>query len=365
MIISTLILVLGAQAAIVSPSDRRTLEGVTCASGSVTLAGTLTLPSGAGPHPTVVLISGSGRQDRDGESREIPGYRPFAVIAEHLTRNGFAVFRYDDRGVGNSSGDYLGANESDFIHDAQAAVACLLARKDVAGNRIGLIGHSEGSLIAASVAGNDRRVAFVISLAGGAVDGYSLLVRQAEREFEAAGTGKEEVARLVEESRLVYDLARARKWEELHEVVGAITLKRLRALPKERTESLGDLEAFARERAAGSVKALQLPRVQFLLGHDFGKDWEKVSVPVLALYGELDVQVDAGQNIPALEQALSRAKNANLTSIVIPGANHLFLKAVTGSMAEYATLPRDFAPGFLDAILSWLGRNSNGPGLQP
>ncbi len=360
MIISALMLMLGARAAIVPPSGGRTSEEITCASGSVTLAGTLTLPSGAGPHPSVVLISGSGRQDRDGESREIPGYRPFAVIAEHLTSNGFAVFRYDDRGVGKSSGDYIEADESDFIHDAQAAVACLRARKEIAGDRIGLIGHSEGSLIAASVAGDDRRVAFVISLAGGAVDGYSLLVRQAERQFEAAGMGEVEVARLVEETRLTYDLARAQKWEELREVLGAITLQRLRALPKERTESLGDLETFARERAAGSVKALQLPRVQFLLGHDFGKDWEKVTVPVLALYGELDVQVDAGQNIPALEQALGRAGNANRTIIVIPGANHLFLKAVTGSMAEYATLPREFAPGFLDAILSWLRRNSNG-----
>ncbi len=364
MIISALIFVLGTQAAIVPPSDGRTLEEVTCASGSVTLAGTLTLPPGAGPHPTVVLISGSGRQNRDGESRDIPGYRPFAVIAEHLTRNGFAVFRYDDRGVGKSSGDYLEANESDFIQDARAAVACLLPRKDIAGNRIGLIGHSEGSLIAASVAGSDGRVAFVISLAGGAVDGYSLLVRQAERQFEAAGTGKEEVARLVEEQRLIYDLARAQKWEKLRELLGEITLKRLRALPKERTASLGDLEAFAHERAAASVEALQLPRVQFLLGHDFGKDWEQVSVPVLALYGELDVQVEAAQNIPALEQALSRAKNTNLTTTIIPGANHLFLKANTGSMAEYATLPREFAPGFLDAILSWLSRNSKGLGLR-
>jgi pimeloyl-ACP methyl ester carboxylesterase len=342
-------------------------EQVTFANGEVTLSGILTLPSGNGPHSAIVLISGSGPQNRDGESKALPGYRPFAIIAEHLTQNGFAVLRYDDRGVGRSSGDYLAADESDFIQDAQAAVEYLLARKDIASDQVGVLGLSEGSMIAAHIAGHNPRVAFVISVAGGAVDGYGLLIRQAERQAQAEGRNKEEVAQIVQDQRRIFDLVLAQKWEELQKVVGEVTLKRLRALPKEKAAAIGDLEVVARQRAVQSMRVFQMSRYQFLLAHDFGKDWEKVSVPVLALFGELDVQVDAAQNKTVLQQALQRGKNDNVTIRVIPGANHLFLKAKTGSMSEYSTLSKEFkefAPGFLDAISDWLRPKSKSPGKR-
>ncbi|MHC4497266.1 MAG: alpha/beta hydrolase family protein, partial [Planctomycetota bacterium] len=145
-------------------------EEITFSSGKITLAGTLTLPSGDAPHSAVVLISGSGPQDHDGAIKTIPGYRPFAVIAEDLSRKGLAVLRYDDRGVGKSSGDYLAATESDFLKDAETALHYLVAREDITTGKVGVLGHSEGSMIAAIVAANNPRVAFVISLAGGAVD---------------------------------------------------------------------------------------------------------------------------------------------------------------------------------------------------
>jgi len=329
-------------------------EKITFSNGEITLAGTLTLPSGDASHPAVVLISGSGPQDRDGAMKTIPGYRPFAVIAEHLSQKGLAVLRYDDRGVGKSSGDYLDANEPDFVKDAEAALHYLVRRKDIATGKVGVLGLSEGSMIAAMVAASNPRVAFVISLAGGAVDGYNLLLRQTERQAKAEGKTEEEVADAVREQRRIFDLVLAKEWEDLREAIYKITLKRLKALPKERAAALGDLDTFARRKASQTLRVFQHPRYQFLLRHDFGKDWEKVSVPVLALFGELDVQCDASQNKVALKQALARAGNDDVKIVIVPAANHLFLKARTGSMSEYATLPKSFAPGLLEAISSWL-----------
>ena len=145
-----------------------------------------------------------------------------------------------------------------------------------------------------------------------------------------------------------------KEWGRLRGTVEEITLSRLKALPKERTAALGDLNAVASGKAAGSVRTFQHPRYQFLLRHDFGEDWIKVSVPVLALFGELDVQCDAAQNEVALKQALARGGNDDLTAVVVPAANHFFVRARTGSMSEYATLPKEFAPEVLESISNWL-----------
>ena len=347
--------ILIADASVVAQPDIGTItEDVTFNNGDIKLAGTLTLPSNGHSQPAVVLLSGSGPHDRDGAIKTIPGYRPFAIIAEHLAHNGFAVLRYDDRGIGESTGDYIVAAEPDFISDAEAALRYLAGRKEIDSKQVGVLGHSEGSLIGAQVAANNPQVAFVISLAGGAVDGYTLLLRQTERQAQAEGMSEEEVAEAVKEQSRIFDLVIAKEWEKLIEVVSVTILKRLEALPEEKKTAIGDLNSFAKKRASRSVSAFQHPRYQYLLGHDFGKDWAKVTVPVLALFGELDVQVDADQNKAALQQILARAGNDDVTIVVVPAANHLFVKAQTGSMSEYATLPKDLAPGVLESISSWL-----------
>ena len=334
-------------------ADEFITEKVSFRNGETKLAGTLSLPSMDGLHPAVVLISGSGPQNRDGETKAIPGYQPFSVIGEYLTRKGFAVLRYDDRGVEESTGAYIEAKEEDFIKDAEAAIGFLQGRKDIRTEAVGMLGHSEGALIAANVASNNPDVAFVISLAGGAVDGYSLLLRQAERQAKAIGMTKEQVDVVVEEQQRIFDLVLAKDWEELTNVVTSIIQKKLKALPEEKTANI-DINEYASKKAAQSVNTFQLPRYQYLLGHDFGADWEKVTVPVLALFGELDVQCDAGINKKALDNVLTKAGNHNITIIEIPGANHLFIKAQTGSINEYPILSKDFVPGFLEIILDWL-----------
>jgi uncharacterized protein len=333
-------------------------EEITFRSGDSVLAGLLTLPPGGGPHSAVVLITGSGPQDRDGASRAIPGYQPFVLLADGLNRDGLAVLRYDDRGVGKSGGDYLAASEQDFVNDAAAAIEYLRGRKEIAHDKIGLLGQSEGGMIAAMVAAKDQRVAFVISLAGPAVKGYDLLVRQAERSARAEGMSTDDVAQVVREERRMFDLVLAQKWDDLRTAVHEVTLRRLEALPEAKKKLVGDLEAFAEKRTAQSMSAFQSERYQFILRHDSAEDWARVSVPVLALFGELDVQCDAAQNEPALEAALARGGNKNVTTVVIPAANHLFLQAQSGSMAEYMTLSKkEFAPGTLNAISDWLRKH--------
>jgi len=341
-------------AALAQPDIGLVAEEVTFNNGDVKLAGTLTLPSSGNSHAAVVLFSGSGPNDRDGALKALPGYRPFAVIAEHLAHNGVAVLRYDDRGVGESAGDYIKATEPDFISDAKAALRFLAGRKEIDSKQIGVLGWSEGSLIAAKVAANNPQTAFIISLAGGAVDGYTLLLRQTERQAQAEGKSKVKVAEVVQEQRRLFDLVLAKEWEKLNEVVFATILKRLEALPEEKKAAIGDLKSFARKRTSRSVSKFRHPRYQYLLRHDFGKDWAKVTVPVLALFGELDVQCDAAQNKAALKQILACSGNDDVTIVVVSAANHMFIKAETGSMGEYAALPKDFAPGFLDSISNWL-----------
>jgi pimeloyl-ACP methyl ester carboxylesterase len=329
-------------------------EEVTFTNGEVTLAGTLSLPPSSGRHPAVFFVSGSGPQDRDGATGAIPGYEPFAAIAEHLARNGIAVLRYDDRGVGESSGDYGTATEPDFVNDARTALEFLLARSDIDAKRVGIVGQSEGGMIAAMIAAADSRPAFVISLAGPAVKGDELLLRQAERAAQAEGMNPSMVAEVAREQRRILELALEKNWKELKAVVHAATVRRLDTLPEEKKVLIGDIKAFADRKAAQSLRTFQHPRYQFILAHDTAEDWAKVKIPVLAVFGELDVQCDAAQNTAGLRQALARGGNDNLTVKVIPSANHLLVEAKTGSMREYATLPKDLAPGLLEIITQWV-----------
>ncbi|MGD8451072.1 MAG: alpha/beta fold hydrolase [Phycisphaerae bacterium] len=348
------VMLFGGRPCLAQPEAGATSQEVTFTSGDATLAGTLTLPPGKGPHPAAILLSGNGPHDRDGALQVVPDYRPFAVIAEHLAKSGFAVLRCDDRGVGKSTGDYLAAGEEDFFKDAEAALQFMLKREDIAAKRIGLIGHSEGAMIAAVVAGRRPEVAFVVNLAGGATKGYDLLVRQTERAITAEGKPSSQVAEAVANQRRMLDLVLAQDWDKLQEIVREVSLKRLRELPPQTRARIGDLEAAAIRHAEQSMQTLKHPRYRFMIEHDFGADWTKVKVPVLAIFGGLDVQCDAAQNQEGLERALREAGNKNVKTVIIRGANHLLIPARAGAMSEYATLPKDFAPGVLDTLSTWL-----------
>ncbi|MGH2406000.1 MAG: hypothetical protein ACRDGN_16300, partial [bacterium] len=225
-----------------------------------------------------------------------------------------------------------------------------------------------GGLIAAMVAARNPRVAFVINMAGPAVRGYDVLVVQAERLFRSLGLEESQITRLRAEHRMTLDLIAAGNWAVLEAGLYEQTLAALRGLPEEQRRRIGDLDAAARTQ---THKVLVYFRgwVQFFITHDPGQDWARVKSPVLSLFGVLDVQVDWKQNGSALEAALGRALNHDVTTVIFPRANHLFQDAVTGSTREYASLRAAFVPAFLPTISAWLSerfgvRHRPGPVLD-
>jgi pimeloyl-ACP methyl ester carboxylesterase len=324
------------------------------AAADVQLAGTLTLPFGPGPHPVVVTMSGSGPSDRDESLAPITSLKPFAVLADALTSAGVGVLRFDDRGVGESSGDHAGATVQDFAADAGAAIDYLVTRADVDPGRIGLFGHSEGGLHAAILGASDPRVAFIGTMAPGAVDGISLIVAQNEALLRAAGAPEEQIEAAVAFTQEVMPIALAGDAA----AVEALTLDYYGGVwdglgPEERVAA-GERDAFARARAATEIEVYTSDWFRSFLGYDPAADWEKVTVPVLAVFGGKDAQVVAEQNEPALVAALKAAGNPDFATITFPEANHLFQAADTGAFAEYATLEPEFVDGLVDTIVEWM-----------
>jgi len=328
------------------------VEEVVVKSGEVKLAGTLTLPAKPGRHPAVALLTGSGAQNRD---EEIFGFKPFRLIADHLTRAGVVVLRCDDRGVGGSSGSLQSVTSEDLAGDALAAVGFLRARAEVDSARIGLLGHSEGGLLAVMAAARSKELGFIVLVSAPGVKGETLLRAQGEAIYRAEGRSQAEVRRLLDLQARSFQVARTGEGaEELAEEIRQATLSELAKLPAERQKAMGDPGPLAARAAQAQLAAVSSPWLKFFLDYDPAPALRQVRCPVLALYGEKDLQVPAEMNRKALAAALTPAGNKRVTIRVLPEANHLFQPAKTGSPSEYATLPREFVPGFLEMIAGFV-----------
>ncbi len=330
------------------------VEEVTFANGDVTLAGTLTLPPAPGPHPAVVLVSGSGPQNRD-EALGGIAIRPFRLLADALTRAGVAVLRYDDRGVGASTGLFSEATVTDFATDAEAAIAFLETRSDIDPAQTGLLGHSEGGLVAAMLGARNDDLDFIIALAGPGVSGRDVLILQNELIMDAEGATPEQIAAqrsFIEEVTTVLDDPAAVK-----ALVYEHTLEQAQDLPDEERGALGDLEEYARIVTDQAMAQFGAGWFASFIAYDPSTDWAQTSVPVLAIFGGKDLQVDAEQNAAPLLDALMRAGNRDVEIVVLPDANHLFQAAGTGSPIEYASLAAEFTPDLIPTILDWLNRH--------
>ncbi|MQA92518.1 MAG: alpha/beta fold hydrolase [Gemmatimonas sp.] len=314
------------------------------AQDDVTLAGTLTLPANAGPHPAVVLISGSGAQNRD---EELFGHRPFLVLADHLTRLGIAVLRYDDRGTGQSTGSFATATSRDFAADAASAVAYLASHPEIDRYRIGLIGHSEGALVAPMVATRSSDVAFIVLLAGIGLPGREVSLLQS-RDLRPFPVPDEAVYDRF--TRTSIDIASssadlATKRAELTRHYESIAPVLESVLPD---------GVMVDEFIAQQVADMTRPWHQFFLTYDPGTDLEKVTVPVLSLNGSNDVQVPAALHQDGIRRALERGGNVTFLIGELPGLNHMFQESETGAMNEYAMIEQTFSPVALNAISNWM-----------
>ncbi len=311
------------------------------------LAGTLTLPEGDGPFPAVVLITGSGPQDRD---ETIFMHKPFLVIADHLTRNGIAVLRYDDRGTGKSKGRMNDATTLTLADDAEAAVTYLLLRPEIDRNKVGLAGHSEGGMIAPIVASRNSHIAFIVSLAGPGVKGYDILLQQARDILTATGASEAEISETTATNSRLFKMA--------------VEVQDQRQFAKDAMAWYGselDKQGLGVEERKEKMTAftqglvsVNNPWMRYFIDTDPSQFWAGVKCPVLAMNGEKDLQVNCGINLPAIKGAVIKGGNRKIKTVAIPGLNHLFQTADKGSPDEYVKIGETFSPAALDIITDWI-----------
>jgi pimeloyl-ACP methyl ester carboxylesterase len=285
---------------------------------NVHLAATLTLPEGNGPFPAVVLIAGSGSHERD---ENIFGHALFMVLADHLTRQGIAVLRFDKRGLGQSTGNYASATSTDFAADVEAGAVYLRSRHEIDAYRIGLIGHSEGGFLAPMVAGRDPGIAYIVMMGGPGVTGDQIIMAQAKAISAAGGMPPAAIAASQAFQRRLLDAVMAAKDEASAETAARAILKEA-GLPDAAID--------------GQAKAVASPWFRFFLAHDPVPDLKRLRIPVLALVGSKDLQVPPEQNIPALRAALASDPRAEVAEL--ENLNHLFQTAKTGAPSEYGEI---------------------------
>ncbi len=314
---------------------------------NIRLAGTLTMPAGKGPFKAAILITGSGAQNRN---EELMGHKPFLVIADYLSRNGIAVLRYDDRGTGQSQGNYSEATSEDLATDAEAAYNFLKNNPKINSGEIGLIGHSEGGLIAPIVASSNPGIAFIVSLSGPGVTGQQIIIRQSQEISRISGISEEKIRKDTETNKKLFAVLRKEKDNKKAEVKILALYKEI--LEKEKT-SKEDTEKAVNQRKA-SFGAPTYTWFRYFIVTDPAVFWKKVICPVLALNGEKDLQVSAKENLPAIEKALRSSGNESVKTVKLPGLNHLFQHCKTGLPGEYSAIEETFSPEALKIIADWI-----------
>ena len=323
----------------------------------VSLAGTLTLPpasAGAGPFPGAVLVAGSGPNDRD---ETILRHKLFLVLADSLTRRGIAVLRYDKRGVGKSTGSYALATSRDFADDAQAAFSYLKAQPRVDAKKVGLIGHSEGGLIAPLVAARAPDVAFLVLLAGTGVPGERIIAEQSALIGKAEGASESDVAQgQVLEKKMLAVAATQTDPAVARGQIASLLRQSLASLTPAQKKKIGDTGPLLQAQSA----ALVSPWFRYFLTYDPAPTLKQVRCPVLALDGSLDLQVPPAENLAAIGAALKAGGNADVTATELPGLNHLFQTAHTGSPSEYGHIEETMAPAALAAVGDWVAARERG-----
>jgi pimeloyl-ACP methyl ester carboxylesterase len=328
-------------------------EEVTFMNGDIKLAGTLTIPYEKGKHPAIVMITGSGPQNRD---EELLGFKPFQIIADYMTRHGIAVLRYDDRGVGSSTGKSVDQyTTADFASDVTEAVKYLKTRSDINPGQIGLMGHSEGGIIAPMVASKSKDVAFIVLMAGTGVKGIDILQEQTKKIILASGGTEND----VKENSILLDLIYSAiqndtGWSKVTGQIKKSMLESYDRMTEEEKKNIKDKDEYINNMAEVQLNRCKSPWMKYFIDYDPVYALGKVKCPVLLLFGDLDLQVPPSQNRKPMEEALKKGVCPEFETVVFPKANHLFETAITGAPEEYSTLPKEFTNGFLSSVSKWI-----------
>lgn len=314
----------------------------------ISLSGTLTLPSKNGNYPAVILISGSGPQNRD---CEFAGHKPFLVISDYLTKNGIAVLRYDDRGFGKSTGDFKSAITSDFATDVTSAIEYLNSRSEINKNKIGLIGHSEGGIVAPMVAVTNDNVSFIVLLAGPGIEISKVILKQSELITRATGVSEIEIQKSVANTETLIQLVLT---SDNNDNFKSDLAKLLEKTYDEGPPVWIPDELTREEYVATHTGLISSPWYKNLLQIDPTPILQKVTCPVLALNGEKDLQVSPNENLTGIKNALLKGGNMKVFVNQIPKLNHSFQESITGSPAEYEKIEQTFSPVALKEISDWV-----------
>ena len=301
-----------------------------------TLVGTLTIPEGEGPFPAMVLVSGSGQQNRD---EELMNHRPFWVIADYCARHGIAVLRYDDRGIGGSKGEVENATTMDFSYDAEAAFDYLRNRKEINASQVGILGHSEGGVINFMVAARRPEVAFLVSLAGPSVNGIEVLKEQQKAILRASGMTEEAVQFNSNTNAQMFNIIEASNSREEAD-----------SLLRQLLKGWG----YNEELTEQTVRQMASPWMYYFLRYDPTEAIVKTNCPALLLNGSKDLQVIASQNLPGYEKIIAEYGKTNLTLRELPDLNHLFQHCETGSPNEYFEIEETISPEVLEIIVGFV-----------
>ena len=311
----------------------------------IELSGTLTLPKDSNPKALVVLISGSGPQNRD---EEIMNHKPFLLWADYLTKRGIGVLRFDDRGVGKSGGSFSASTSFDFADDVNSAVDYLRSRGEFKNIKIGLMGHSEGGLIAPIVASKRGDVSFLVLLAAPGVKGSDIIVAQQELIGKASGAPAEEVEKYSKISRELYDIIDK---ERDNPILKKLLRDFIATNAGEATES----------QINQQVAAITTPWMLTFLNYDPAESQTKIKIPVIAVNGTKDLQVPYEENLKALEKSFLTAHGNNkdsfdkyVTIMKIEGVNHLFQRSETGLPMEYSKIEETISPEVLEKVTTWI-----------
>lgn len=329
-----------------------TEEEITFKNGENTFSGTLSIPKKGKKFPAIILISGSGPQTRDSD---IYGFKTFKTMAEYFSNRGIVVLRYDDRGTGKTTGKTINESTSeDFAEDVVEAFKYLSTRKEINPKKIGLLGHSEGGIVAPLAFQKESKIAFTILMAGPTVDGGDIILAQTEALLRASGASQEDIDKTLKQSKRTQEIIKTNgDWNAYEEELIQIGLKQIEELPEEQKKYITDPEAYIKPIIKQQLQMVKSKWYQGFIKHDPRNSLENLTCPTLALFGGLDLQVLVSQNKPPLETAIKKAKNKDFTVKVFEKANHLFQEAKIGSTAEYAQLEKAFIEGFLEYIYDW------------
>ena len=314
----------------------------------IVLAGTLTLPQKNGNFPVVILISGSGPQNRN---EEVFGHKPFLVLADHLTKKGIAVLRFDDRGTAESTGNFKTATSLDFTGDVESAIRYLQTRKEINKNQIGLIGHSEGGIIAPIIASKSKDINFIVLLAGPGIRGDKLLLIQQELIGKASGISDADLQKAKVINKGAFDIVLKSNNTEMLETELTSYIQQAIIDNPESGKPTGISED---DYVKLQVSQLINPWMRYFIKYDPAPILEKIKCPVLAINGEKDLQVPSKVNLEAIEKALKKGGNTKVTIKELANLNHLFQECETGSPSEYAAIEQTFSPIALAKISNWI-----------